>query len=101
MELSRSYGAVMAQIWRSYRAVIVGWLVVMLSRSYGAVMAQLSRSYVCRSQDACSWCFVRLHGCVVWLSRSFRAGIVDACACAHGHVLHDLEHVSRGFEHTV
>ena len=40
MEFSRSYGAVMAQLWRRYRAVLA-----QLSRSYGAVMAQLWRSY--------------------------------------------------------
>ena len=102
MELSRSYGAVMAQIWRTYRAVIVGWLVVMLSRSYGAVMAQLSRSYVCRSQDACSWCFVRLHGCVVWLSRSFRAGIVGClCVCSRTRVARSRTRIARIRTHGV
>jgi len=83
MELSRSYGAVMAQLWRSYRRMLVR----------GVLLDDEDVSCGCRRELVCEF---RLR------SRARITQILwDACACAHRHVLHDLEHVSRGFEHMV
>ena len=68
----------LAQLWRSYRAVMCAGRKMHVR---GVSLDYMDVSCGCRAVFAqVSW---------------------DACACAHGHVLHDLEHVSRGFEHTV
>ena len=83
MELSRSYGAVMAQLWRSYRRMLVR----------GVLLDDEDVSCGCRRGLVCEF---RLGSRAVIAQISW-----DTCVCAHENVLHDLEHVSRGFEHTV
>ena len=104
-QFSRTYRAVMAQLWRSYGAVMA-----QLWRRYGAVIAQFSRSSrkilvrgVSRDDEDASCggrrglvCEFRLGSRAVLAQLSW-----DVCTCAHGHVLHDLEHESRGFERMV
>ena len=64
MELSRSYGAVMAQLWRSYRAVVVGSFVV--SRE---------TTRMCRVVVAVGW-FVSSDWVLAQLSRRYRGMLV-------------------------